>query len=231
MYNYAQSSKGNNTSFNRNVITPNINPSRSYQFNESSLPYIPYQRSISSNDIYSKNRYSYSNVNHLQTIPEDKYNPYSRTILQRNYNGNASYNNHYYNNYIDRNNYYVGNRNTSLRNSNSYYNNTEGNQRYNLYGSQDIYRDVPVYQQKAVDWNIQPSYNIYNNNNYGEYRNHNRYLNQNYYSMNVDSPSVKLPAIKPRSYYDNYTADLKSHYKDNFVWYGKSKYENDTNYY
>ena len=205
--------------------------------NSSSLPPLPYQRSVSSNDLYKSDIYGPLNNNYIHNIYEERYSPYSRYIPKR-YEIERPIHSHKkrFDKY-DRCNYYYNNSNNSLRKS-PYYNFTEAKQGQFSYtpiekgtiNQEELsYRNIPIYQQKAVNFDIKP---LNNSINYGPnnrmYSANERYDGNNYYyndgnrSMNCQCKckclSPSLPMITRKKYYDGYSPEMKSEYKDNYIW-------------
>ena len=208
-----------------------------------------YQRAASTDNIH-KEMYGPSGNNFIHHIHGEQYNPYSRFGPRRYDDKKMKINEKRHYDQYNKSCFYYNNSNSSLRKS-LYSNFTYDKQDQFSYNHLDNdkgdeeqqclgYRDVPIYKQKAVNLNITPipispskccnRSNSVNNHMYYHHNSHNRYdINNNIHNRlisnyrGVANQFYRRSGVSSKNYYDNYTRDMKSDYKDNFIWYGKSR--------
>ena len=88
------------------------------------------------------------------------------------------------------------------------------------------FRKIPLREQKAIEFDIKPT--VYKGNCISD-----RYCEPCYYLRNRLRDSGRGVVGQRKSCWDNYySRNMRSDYKDNYVWYGKSDYyDRMSNYY
>lgn len=198
-----------------------------------------YHRSISMHNVHEGVYAPPTRNNFIHNIYEEQYNPYSRFGPKRYDDKKMKFNEKRHYDQYNKSCFYYNNCNSSLRKS-LYSNFTHVKQdqfSYNCGNNNDdgnnqeqqclSYRNVPIYKQKAVNFDIKPT-PVLPSNRSNSVNNNNRIY---YYNKLIGSGRGVINQYDRRSavsnnnknYYDNYTRDMKSDYKDNFIWYGKSR--------